>query len=224
MRFLSPIEKQTRRVRRLWVTLGVSFLYLVLTLMDRGLWRLFRAPDTEAIARKDWYQFLRVFGYWPTWLLIGGAVIAVSSATARADRRARIDGAVVLMLGSGLAGLAAEILKSVVRRHRPGFTGLYTFDWGAGHGLHAPMGFSSSHVAVAFAGAMVLGRMFPVLRWPAMVLACGCSLTRLLAGAHYSTDILLGGVCSYAVCSWLWRTAGLPEPDRVTPAMPRFAA
>ncbi|MEZ6318856.1 MAG: phosphatase PAP2 family protein [Phycisphaerales bacterium] len=56
------------------------------------------------------------------------------------------------------------------------------------------LGLPSSHTAVAFGGAVVLGILDPKLRVPALVVATACGLTRVLAGAHFPSDVVLGAL------------------------------
>jgi len=231
MPWLSPRELRRRRVRRLWVFLALALALLAVTLADRWVWRTLRVVDPNTLRVKDWYQLLRQVGYLPTW----GAAAALLALHDRrrwrcepivACRHDAVGGmptwfsrAILLFLGAGLSGLAAEIVRGTVRRHRPGPLGGYTFDWIEPALLFDKAdGFVSSHAGVAFGAAFMLGRLFPGTLPAAVLLAAGCGLSRLLMGAHFATDVLAAAALSYAVAAGLWRISGARERSRTTPA------
>ncbi|MGH7560630.1 MAG: phosphatase PAP2 family protein, partial [Gemmatimonadales bacterium] len=67
------------------------------------------------------------------------------------------------------------------------------------------IGLPSSHVMVAFAGAAVLARLFPGAAPVGYLLAAGCALTRVLARAHFLSDVVVGAVAGWAVGALIWR-------------------
>lgn len=225
--WLSPFERRVRFRRRLMQ--GAAFCAaLALTIaLDGWLIRhlAWTGPAGERAAGRDWYRLLRVCGYLPTWLVIASVVQLAASAGARDSgglvRRPTAPSACWLALLSGaLSGGLAEVLKLVVRRHRPPDMGLapgetvLRFDW-FGQGVSGlGLGTASSHAAVAFGAAFVLGRVYPRAAPVLILLACGTAYTRLLKGDHYVSDVLVGAGLSYAVSIWL--TARRP----VAPARP----
>jgi membrane-associated phospholipid phosphatase len=110
-----------------------------------------------------------------------------------------------------LGGIIAELLKIVLRRERPGLTdGVHVVRSWSDHPLStAQLGLPSSEVAVAFAAATVLARLFPGawLLWYA--LAAGCALTRVAGGAHFMSDVLLGALVGYVGALIVWPRRGL---------------
>lgn len=229
--YLSPRELRQRRIR--W---GVGFAivlvgFVLLGLLDHAIWQgTALAPRdvsvssngetiritqtaTEWLRAKDWYQLLRQAGFLPTWLLIAAALtsydLALRWRTPSADRpHVELEwwrrGAAVA-LAPTISGLIAEILRGVLRRQRPGLEGLHVWGWPWGEGA-APYGLPSSHAAVAFAGAFMLARFIPgggpiVLLW-----ALGCGLSRLLAGAHFASDVYVGAAVGYLVARALAQT------------------
>lgn len=98
----------------------------------------------------------------------------------------------LVFLCSAFAGLAAEILKLIFRRQRPelsdGWYAFRTTDFWSSSGLGLP----SSHAAPAVALAIALGAVFPKWRVLFVALAALCCLSRILAGAHYLSDVLVG--------------------------------
>ena len=105
-------------------------------------------------------------------------------------------------------------IKRLIGRERPGLTvHLYSFKSLLGGFVDdSNLGLPSSHAAVAFGGAFVLMYLFPRI-WPiALAGAIGCGLTRLLAGAHFLTDVYAAAGLGYAVAGWL-ATGPLGRPD-----------
>jgi membrane-associated phospholipid phosphatase len=214
--FLSPIERVSQRRRRLLVAMICALGLLVLTLLDQQIWRALLLDPQKLLEEKDWWQLFRQFGSLLFWLILGACLIAHDRAIAfrfrRGDSVAK-SGAwhrgLMVMLAAGLSGGAAEVLKGLSQRARPGTTGEYRFGWiedGVGG-----LGLASSHAGTAFGGAIMLGWFFPALRWPLLALAMACSMTRIIVGAHYATDVYVAVLLSYAVCYGLWRFAsGFP--------------
>lgn len=155
---------------------------------------------------EDGGRLLRVMGFLPTW---GAAALALflheRGVHPQARRRA------LLLLGSPIvAGIVAELLKLTFRRERPAvLEGAYswrpfterTF---SSSGLALP----SSHTMVAFGAAWMLSYLFPKARWVWITLAAGCGLSRVLAQAHFVSDVVVAALAAFATTTWLWRRYG----------------
>ena len=128
------------------------------------------------------------------------------------------------LLGAAAAGGGiAELAKLVFGRERPMRDFVLQLDHGyiwkegplgpflAGFWDSSNLGLPSSHAAVAFGGAWMLGLLDAKLRVPALVLASICAVTRVLAGAHFPTDVLLGAAIGIA-CAALIARLGQPKP------------
>ena len=211
MPFFSPTERRRRRARHLRL-FAIALVGLALcTLLDHATFHAL-APtaqrdgvtvvDKHRYEGEDWYRLLRVIGYAPTWLLVGAAFVLVDR---RSERATWARGG--LVVGSALAaGVIAEIAKLVVSRGRPIDGDVYT-----GWVWHAPfsgfvdgsnLGFPSSHAAVAFGGAAAMAMVLPGAGPVLMLLAAGCAVTRLLAGAHWLSDVYAGAVVG-VVTAWV---------------------
>jgi membrane-associated phospholipid phosphatase len=154
-----------------------------------------------SVYEHDWGRLLRVVGYWPTWC-VAALALWLNDGTAPARRRA-----VLLLTSPTVAGIAAEAFKLVLRRERPE----------ARHGAYALRAFTdrpfssagigspSSHAAVAFGGTAILACLFPRARWVWFALAVGCALTRVLARAHFLSDVVGGAILGLAAAAWLYR-------------------
>jgi membrane-associated phospholipid phosphatase len=228
MTFRSPYERRLGRRRTLTRALLVAALLVVCLWLDGPVYRLLSVQYTptrelaaqseglpaaaSAAARrkahledKDWYQMFRAAGYLPTWLFIGGAVWLAE----RARRRGNAAG-LVIVAGALASGLAAEVLKPLIGRHRPALDGSLEWNPLLGRLLQpdtydAALGLPSSHAAVAFGAAFVVLRLYPASGWLAVAAATGCALTRLLAGAHVLSDVVLAALVAWMIAAVLAR-------------------
>ncbi|MBM4107287.1 MAG: phosphatase PAP2 family protein [Phycisphaerae bacterium] len=214
--------------RAVVIVAAIAAGFVVVSLLDRAIFfalRVTSEPGSRALEARDWFQLFRQVGYVPTWILIALSIMLFDGASAR--RRLRTGGArtpifevcrrgLALLGGAVLAGAAAELLKLVIGRERPigpdkeyqGYVFRPLLD---GFRDGSNLGLPSSHAAVAFGAAFVLMRLFPGV-WPAaLVAASGCALTRLLAGAHFASDVYLAAAVAYA-CSLLAGRVARPAP------------
>lgn len=197
----------------MFLALLLLALVLVASLLDRWIYLNFNSSallgmDKARLESRDWYQALRQTGYLGTWIVVGLALVAQGLSFQRTRQRrgkrfnahAAIRPGLAVFLSAGLSGLFAELLKDIIRRHRPiPGTGEYAFDW-FGHGVkNLGYGLPSSHAAVAFGGAFLLAYAYPGTRPIVLIIAAGCAFTRILAGAHFASDVLVAAVLSYAV-------------------------
>ncbi len=214
--YLSPLERTHVRIRRLVIATALALGLLILTLLDRAIWQALLLDPDKSLERKDWWQLFRQFGSLLFWIILGLCLILHDAHIARTrrpgDHIARsgaLHRGLMVTLAAGLSGGAAELLKGLSQRARPGETGEYRFGW-----IEADvggLGLASSHAGTAFGGAIMLSWFFPALRWPLLTAALMCALTRMIVGAHYATDVYVAIVLSYAVCWSLWRFAsGFP--------------
>ncbi len=202
--------------RQAWRALAITVAATAVAMMiDRSTYELFNAPN---VYDKDLGRLLRVMGFAGTWLAMAvavglqhqgddptfyrGQMIAPQPSRATARRRGWL-----LFWSPILAGGLAELLKIVVRRERPALNdGAYGFrEWGERTLSSAGLAFPSSHTAVAFGGAFMLARLFPRARWVGYVLAAGCGITRILARAHFVSDVVFAAGLGWLVSWALWR-------------------
>lgn len=150
----------------------------------------------------DWGRMLRNFGYLPFWMLA-----AIALALHDRGRRDWWRRGALLLAAPAVAGIVGELLKITVRRMRPPDVGsAYAFRAFSDHPLSSRgLGFPSSHAVVAFGAAAILSRMFPRARVVWYAAAVGCAVSRLLAHAHYLSDVVAAALIGIAVASLLWR-------------------
>ncbi|MBX3131987.1 MAG: phosphatase PAP2 family protein [Gemmatimonadaceae bacterium] len=190
--------------RAAWVALGVTSAATATSLLvDRTVYELFNAPG---VYDKDLGKLLRVMGFAGTWLFLALAVGLQHDGSEAARTIARRRGWLIFW-APVLSGALAEVLKIVVRRQRPGLNdGAYGFrPWDERTWSGAGLAFPSSHAAVAFGGAFILARLFPRARWVVIVLALGCGVTRIVARAHFVSDVVFAAGLGWLVSWWLWR-------------------
>ncbi len=160
----------------------------------------------DSVYDKDWGRMLRIMGFVPTWMAIALAIwLHERGAVVYARRRA------LLILGSPIvAGIAAELLKLVFRRERPAaHYGEYFFRaWSERTFSTSGLALPSSHTMVAFGGAIMLAYLYPRTRWVWLTLAAGCAVTRLLAHAHFLSDVVVGTIAAMATTTLLWSRFG----------------
>jgi membrane-associated phospholipid phosphatase len=182
----------------LFVVAGAAIVFA--HMLDGWMYRNFRVTD---IYSEDWGRLLRVLGFLPLWFIAAFALWLQE----RVPRRA-----LMLAFAPAFAGLTGEILKLLLRRERPGaHEGAYYFrpfaerTFSSG-GLALP----SSHAIVAFGAAAILSRLFPrawVVWWG---LAWGCGLSRVAAGAHFLSDVVVAAVAAWLVVAALGRRTTTP--------------
>ncbi len=195
-----------RTVAFAWVAIFVFSLVL-----DRPIHNFF---DGLASQREDdWYEAARALGFLPIWLMIAlGVAIHAPGAIRR--------GAAVL-IAPATAGLAAEILKVIVGRERPRFTGgSYVFRSIAERFDSPSLGFPSSHVAVAAGGAFMLAMLWP-RTWPvSLIIILACTWSRVSEqGSHFVSDAAGAAAIGYLAARLAHKLLLAPrDPPTSTPA------
>jgi membrane-associated phospholipid phosphatase len=164
---------------------------------------VYRGLSPAPLDDHDWGRMLRVMGSMYLWVPLGLAFWL--EARRRDPGRARIGW--LLAIAPAVAGLAAELLKLLIRRERPGLHAGEYFYRPFGDRLmdSHDLGFPSSHVAVAFAGAAVVAARYPRAGLVAYLLAAGCGVTRLTSRAHFLSDVVGAALAGWAVATMLMR-------------------
>lgn len=157
---------------------------------------------------EDWGRLLRVMGFWPLWLLMAAALVLHDWPAGGAGVwRGALARGWMLISAVTVSGIAGELLKLLLRRERPrAHAGEYFFRSFtdrpfSSSGLALP----SSHAVVAFGAAAMLSRLFPRAAPVWWLLAVGCALTRVMAQAHFVSDVVVSFLVGWVVAAWLWR-------------------
>lgn len=190
---------------------GAVVAIIVAVWLDSWAWQHAGMPG---IYERDWGRLLRVSGSLVFWAPLAAAV----GLEDRVHRHKPAGGAWLLLFSPALAGGVAELLKILLRRERPGLhEGGYFFRPFADQLFYTrDIGLPSSHTMVAFAGAAVLAHRFPRAAPVGYLLAAGCGVSRVMAGAHFLSDVVAGAIAGWAVGALLWRRFGR-QPAGDTP-------
>lgn len=187
-----------------WRALGLTALaFVAACLVDPWIYQHVHDPR---VYERDWGRLLRIMGFLGTWAALAVAV-ALHEGTAPVRRALARTRGFLLFGSAALGGIVAEVGKLLLRRERPeAHDGAYGFRAFADHpwstsGLALP----SSHVLVAFGGAAMLARLFPRARWVGYTLAIGCAATRVMAHAHFVSDVVLAAGLGWFVAFVLVR-------------------
>jgi membrane-associated phospholipid phosphatase len=186
---------------RAGIALAVTFAFLAVPAMaDQWVYAHWYRANIYDL---DWARMLRILGFWPTWAILALVLWLHQKDVDRplAKRRA------LLLAGAPAAsGILCEIVKLLIRRERP--------DVGAGEWVFRPwsehtfstagLATPSSHTMVAFAGMTIAARLFPRAKWMFYFLAWGCGITRILAHAHFLSDVTFGAILGWAVGWGIW--------------------
>jgi len=224
---IEPAALQPIRLRRIaYWTAFLAGLVFIAHLLDPWAQRTLVDP---AVYNRDWGRLLRVLGFYPLWLIV--AVVLLLDGRNRWIPPTRGGPceracAAMLALAPALGGAVAELGKLTFRRLRPGeIPGEYAFRALADRPFYSGgLGLPSSHTLVAFAAAATMARIFPRTAPLWYLLAAGCGLTRVLAGAHFLSDVVVAGILGWATAALVWKAGAMRIPARAALAVPAALA
>jgi membrane-associated phospholipid phosphatase len=195
----------SRRLASPWFLAGAVVATGLAHAVDPIAKRAWVVPSFEGSAVE---RVMKLPGELPLWLLLAGGLLALDWRRPPAlPMRDRYTRAVTLALAALLGGALAEGLKMVVRRTRPehAIDTLYAFrpladePWSS-----SGLGMPSSHAAVGFAAALILARTTPALVVPAAAAAVACAAARVMAGAHYVSDVVAALAVAWVAAAVVW--------------------
>jgi membrane-associated phospholipid phosphatase len=107
-----------------------------------------------------------------------------------------------------LSLLTCGVLKVLIGRSRPiMYDALGKTFFVPGTLEHVFNSMPSGHTAVSFAGLVMIGMLFPKIKWATWTLAILIGLSRIYVGAHWTSDVIFGAfigiVCADVVKSVL---------------------
>lgn len=161
--------------------------------LPRGLYRFFQ--DITDIGKGNGWFAGGALILILSWM---GARLALFAETAAAWRRVAVSSAYFLA-AMALSGILVPTFKVLIGRLRPKFLfneGVYAF-----HPFTFRMGdvtFPSGHSQIIFAAMLALGFIFPRLRWPFLAFALLIAASRVLTGAHFLGDAVMGSFLGVA--------------------------
>ncbi|HVZ49889.1 MAG TPA: phosphatase PAP2 family protein [Gemmatimonadaceae bacterium] len=216
--------------RTAWLLAFAAVAFFVPMLADRWAYDHLHMAD---VYDRDWGRFLRELGWFPTWIAVSlgmwlatrrAATAGAASPDATTEAvamRASPRAAAYLFTAPAVSGIVCEILKLLIRRERPETgAGDYVFRaWSERTFSTAGLATPSSHTMVSFAAATALARIFPGTGGLWYLLATGTAITRVLAHAHFVSDVALGALLGWSV-GWGVCIAFQGRAARAGPATP----
>ncbi|MBC8145442.1 MAG: phosphatase PAP2 family protein [bacterium] len=189
-----------------WIKLSsvLAIAIAVIVLAHCADWWTLHHLAMPRFQESDLGRMFRIVGFIPLWICIAIAIVLTSDETS--SLRARMRRGVLVLSSAIVGGMVAEVAKILIRRERPS-DGIdhYVFrPWGDDALYSGGFGLPSSHVLVAFVGVAMLGYLYPRARILWFVLGAGCAFSRIAAGAHFLSDVVVAAVLGYAVATTLW--------------------
>lgn len=166
----------------------------------------------------DLGRLLRIAGFLPTWFLGAAALVLHDRGRTPPAPVGPWHRGLMLAVSPILGGLLGEVLKLLLRRERPSLhDGAYVFrsfldqPWST-----RDLGLPSGHALVAFSGAAMASYLFPRTAPVWLLWAAGCAVTRVLAQAHFTSDVVLAAIAGGFVARTL--VVALARRNRFQPA------
>jgi len=192
-----------------WFVAGVVTVAACLGLMlwvDEAVARYMRAlGDTTLVAA---FSQVTKLGNSAIWYAV--ALIGISVAAAAAKRKPEIHAGVVmrkrlrawlfLIASMAASGFLVNAIKLVVGRERPNSLfddGMATFY--PMSSMTESWSFPSGHTQSIWAAMLALSCIYPPLRMPCLALAVLVSISRVIVGAHFVSDIVGGAFIAIVV-------------------------
>jgi undecaprenyl-diphosphatase len=152
------------------------------------------------------------------YLLIFLATIVATAAVLRRPRYV-IGAGIAVVLAGYMAGAVLEVVKLFVERARPEEVLLGQVQLTHGRSWSHIASFPSGHMIVTAAMATAAATAVPLLRRPLIVYVAAVAFTRVLFGAHFPLDVIVGTALGYEL--GLFATALLANarllPSRAQP-------
>lgn len=173
-----------------------KFIYQIVHRADCNVW-----TQSDSLLCSMAILFDRLFGA-KMWILVSGiAVIAFFLYKAKKNENdfryafIKIKNSYVFYVFCSVvfAVICAGVLKFLIGRARPvlfdalGLVGFNSFS--LDNVFHS---MPSGHCAASFAGLVMLGMLFPRVKWGTWTLAIIIGISRIYVGAHWPMDVLLG--------------------------------
>jgi dolichol-phosphate mannosyltransferase len=153
------------------------------------------------------------------YILLLSATVVAAAVSLRRPRHV-LGAALGVILAAYLAGAALEVVKLFIERARPEEVLGGQIQLSHGRSWAHLASFPSGHLIVTAAMAAAAASAVPALRRPLLAYVALVALTRVIFGAHFPLDVLVGAVVGYELGLF---AAHLMASGRLLPA-PRTAA
>ena len=195
--------------------LASALLFVLASFMDGWV---FHHVARANVYGNDLGRLLRIAGFLPTWLMGAAALVLYDRGRMPPAPFGAWHRGLMLAVAPILGGIVGEVLKLLLRRERPSLhDGAYVFrgfldnPWST-----RDLGLPSSHTIVAFSGAAMASYLFPRTAPVWLLWAAGCAVSRVLAQAHFTSDVVLAAVAGAFVARTL--VVALARRNRFQPA------
>lgn len=188
--------------RSLKGSLFLTTVYLLLTLV-LGLFAVFLPLNgiecnivlaaqnlTQKTVLLQVFQVLTYLGDFYVWVILASVYVFYAFFRSRKRLDSAIELAFFLIITTGLTYL----MKIVFARPRPGCPGITAY----GEDIISSFSYPSGHVSRAVGGFVILSRGGRTKEWLATIAIIVVSVSRIILGAHYLTDIIGGIFLSFA--------------------------
>ena len=154
------------------------------------------------------------------YLLLLAVTVAAAAVTLRRVRYV-LGAALGVVLAAYLAGAALEVVKLFIERARPEEVLGSQIELSHGRSWAHLASFPSGHLIVTSAMATAAAAAVPALRRPLIAYVAMVALTRVLFGAHFPIDVVVGAVVGHELGTF---TARLLASGRLLPRTAAYAA
>jgi membrane-associated phospholipid phosphatase len=165
------------------------------------------------------------------YILLLATTVVAAAVTLRRPRHV-LGAALGVLLAAYLAGAALEVVKLFIERARPEEVLGAQIQLSHGRSWAHLASFPSGHLIVTAAMAAAAAGAVPALRRPLVGYVALVALTRVLFGAHFPIDVVVGGIVGYELGTFTTRLmasarmlpATRPAAGRMATPQPRPAA
>lgn len=196
----------------------VSFVFVVFPAIDLTVSRWFTEGSAFVLAEQPFLKGLREFGLRSPKYIIGAMLLLIGLHVILPKRYAFCEPHkplfVLLSFAAG-PGLVVEILKFLIGRVRPrnllefGGNADFTPVWQFSAECARNCSFPSGEAAAAAAALSLLVFVPARLRWSASIALTPVlmliAFNRVLFGAHFLSDVVLGWLFTMLAMAWIWR-------------------
>ncbi len=159
------------------------------------------------------------------YILLLSATVIAAAVTLRRPRYV-LGAALGVVLAAYLAGAALEVVKLFIERARPEEVLGGQIELSHSRSWAHLASFPSGHLIVTSAMAAAAASAVPALRRPLLAYVALVALTRVMFGAHFPLDVLVGGIVGYELglfAAHLMASGRLLPASRTAPAFERVA-